>query len=257
MYSVYMEKLLKIYLRVFLLITPLFFLPITTDAYGIGKNIWLMVGALGGMALWLAGMIKNKKFEVKVSKAWWVWLLLTVLSFISFTKVPLGVQSRSWLQPLGVTTMVAMLAWFWLFLQTQDKEENKMQMRFLTISGIILTVLSLITFLLPAKLFPILIPKTNAIMSITQGWSLTGSVLAELTLLLVLVAWWAGELVTRYRKGSDYVAAAVVTAVTALGVFLNIYKIVKLGIGWLNITTSWAIATEAFKQSPLWGSRGE
>lgn len=250
-----MEKALKIYVRAFLLLMPLFFLPVITDAYGSGKNFLLVVGAAVGMGLWLINLIVKRKAEVRLNRGLWVWVGLAVLALVSYTKVSLGIRATTWFQPLGLATLLGLVGWYWLFLQVHSKEEAGAEMRMVTISAVVVAVISLVLFLLPNSVYPISIPKTNPIVSIGPMWSLTGSLVAELVLFVVVGGWWLQQLVERYRKGkgNDYLPAAILTAGMALGIFLSIYKMVKFGSLWLDLNSSWAIATEAFKQSPLWG----
>lgn len=250
-----MEKALRVYVRIFLLVLPLFFLPVITDAYGAGKNLLLVGGGAVGLGLWLIKLIASKKAEVRVNKGLWVWLGLTILAVISYTRVTTGVQALSWFQPLGLSTLIGLLMWSWLFLQVQEKGEKVVQARFLTIGAVVMAVASLVLFLVPAAKFPITFPHNNPIISIGQAWSLSGSLVAELIMFVAMGGWWLQQLVEKYRKGNgnDYVGAAVLVAVMGLGLFISIYKIIKFSGMWLDLTTSWVIATEAFKQSPLWG----
>ena len=70
---------------------------------------------------------------------------------------------------------------------------------------------------------------------------------------MLLLGWWLRNLVVHYKAGKDYMVDAFLTAIFALGLFLDGYKVVKYGVVWLDVVSSWAIAVESFKQSPLWG----
>lgn len=248
-----MDKILKIYVRVFLFIFPLFFLPVITDGYGSGKNFLLIFGAVIGMGMWVLSMLLGKKNEIQIHRGWWMWVLLSVVAVLSWTKVPIGIQAKSWIQPMGLSTILSITAWIWLFLQVKDDQEGGKQIKWLTAGGIVLVVISLITFFIPTAKFPIVFPKETQLVVVTQGWSMAGSILAEASLLLVLFGWWIGQLVINYKSNKNYIGAAVLTAILALGLFLDGYKLVKFGVFGLDLTSSWVIAVEAFKQSPLWG----
>ena len=73
-----MEKILKIYIRIVMLVFPLFFLPIVLDNYGFAKNWFLGISLGVGIALWVAKMIISKDYGVKTSKFWWVWMLMKI-----------------------------------------------------------------------------------------------------------------------------------------------------------------------------------
>ncbi len=248
-----MQKLLRYYVRLFLVLLPLFFFPLSTDAYGAVKGVFLVVGAVIGLGLWTIQVVVEKKVEVKVSPWLWLWVLWGLWSILSWTKLPLGVQSKSWFQGLGLGTMVALAAWSWLFTQVNEKGEGQKQALWLSVGAVVLVVLSLVVFLIPVSRLPLLLPKTNPLITISSLWSLSGTIITELVLFLLLLGWWLITMIKRYQKGESYLVSAVLTAVMGLGVFLDSYRLLKSGVIWLDLGSSWVIAVEAFKQSPLWG----
>ena len=104
---------------------------------------------------------------------------------------------------MGMGTVISFFILFFVWLQVNDKEETKKQFLFLTIAGLISGVVSLIVFLLPGNKLPLLIPKTNPLLSINATWSLVGSVLAEATLFLFLIFGWLKKLLKKVKEKAE------------------------------------------------------
>lgn len=246
-----MSKLLKTYLKGCLFLLPLAFLPVT-DSYGFGKNWLMFLLMLLGIVIWVVGLIIKKENKIIVSRGW-QWLLglvLWVTLFWSFEKA--GVQVRTFTGVSGLGMMLSLVIWSFLWMQVaEEKEENGDN--WLTAAGLITAISSLIVFLLPAAKLPIVWPKQNPIFSITADWSLAGSILGEFWVLVILGLVWIKKLFKKIKKGEGYSKEIIITAVLVLVLFLDIFKITRSGWNYLDIKSSWAIATESLKNEPLQG----
>lgn len=251
-----MSKILKIYTRIILLVFPFFFLPIIYDAFGLGKSSFLLLSGGVGMILWVADLLFNKKDEVRYSKWMWWLVILLIWSMVSFFKMTLGSQARSISSPLGVGGLVGLMFWFFLWLQVRDKDEYQKQLNFLSISAILVGLLSVVAFLIPESRLPFSWPRNNPWVVINNGWSVTGSVLTELVFLLLVAVEWLKKLLTKLKAKVDiggYFVEAITTAFFGLLVFLDGYKLIKLGWNYLDGRSAWAIAAETLKNSPFFG----
>ena len=56
-----MKEFTKYYVRLFMFLMPILFLPITIDAFGMGKNILIMMMAGLGLVIWVLEILINKK----------------------------------------------------------------------------------------------------------------------------------------------------------------------------------------------------
>jgi len=235
---------------------PIFFLPVVVDVFGFGKNWFLGATALVGLVLWVAELLTAKKYVVRVNKVFWLLLTLTVWAGIVWTRLTLGAQARTLMVPVGWGTMISLLIWVFLWLQVGDKEERGKQLWFLSVSGVLVAVFSLVMFMLPVSKLPILIPKENPILSIGQGWSLAGSLMGEGIFLLLLVCEWLKRLLAKLRnkdgKGK-YIVEAVMTAIFGLVMLLDVYRLATTGLVMLDKNSSWVIAAETLKRSPFFG----
>lgn len=200
-------------------------------------------------------MVVTKREKFHYSSFWLASLALLVVGGYSFwTKIPLGVRTRTMMEPVGMGLLLGVVVWMFLWMQTREEGEVDSQWKWLTVAGLVTAVSSLVVFLLPAAKMPILLPKDNPLLIINSGWSITGSLVAEIFLLLVLVVEWGTRMIRKLKaEGGSYVVEAVLTAVLGLAVMLDVYRIVRLGWVVLDGTSAWTIAVESLKRSPIFG----
>ena len=171
----------------------------TMDPFGFGKNWLILMLAMVGMVLWVADLLVNRREGFKINKLWGLGLLLIVWAWIGWWRESLGVRTRSFTDIGGIGTLTAVGLWFFLWLQVTDKEEERKQVNWLTVSGIIVALTSIVVFLIPAAKLPLVWPKNNPVLSISSVWSLTGSLLSEAILILFLVVEWSRRLFLKLK----------------------------------------------------------
>jgi len=224
--------------------------------FGLAKSGLLLIGGGFGLVLWLVSLFLNKNETIKWSRLMTWLLVLTILTGISFLMMSLGIRTRSVITQSGFGTFLGLLMWVFLWTQIDDKKEREIQFKWLSISSIVVAFGSLFAFMIPISKLPLNLPKTNPIISIGQGWSLTGSLLSEAILMLLVVFKWLKKLLAKLKEREEfnsYLMEAVGVVFFGLILFLDIYKIVKLGWGYLDLKTAWVIAVESLKNSPLFG----
>lgn len=163
---------------------------------------------------------------------------------------------RSLSSQSGLGFFLGTFLWLFIWTQIADKEEKKAQFKVLTMSGIVVAVLSLIAFMIPATKLPLLWPKNNPILSISSGWSITGSLIGEIIFFLVLSVTWLKKLLNKIKEKveiGDYLKEAVGVIFFGLLLFLDVYKMIKMGWSGLGWQSSWVIAVESLKSSPIFG----
>jgi Tfp pilus assembly protein PilF len=250
-----MKKILQIYVRVVLLSMPLFFWPWSTDAIGFGKVTWLILTGGVGLVWWALMMVIEKQEKFRINSLWLLMLALTGWGGYSFcAKIPIGVQTRTLMEPVGMGLLAGVTIWAFLWLQVKDGEEVKRQWNWLTVAGVVTAMTSLMVFLIPAAKLPLLVPKDNPILIVGAGWSLTGSLLAEVVFLTILVVEWGGRMLKKLKmEGGNYIGEAVLTIVLGLVIMVDLYRIVKFGWIIMDGTSAWVIAVESLKRSPIFG----
>lgn len=255
-YADFMNKVFNFYVRLIFLLFPIAFLPMLTDGFGLGKNLVLGVLAFVGLILWGVKSVVTKEKVIRTNKLFWLFLVFVIWTAVTFFRLGSGARAVSLMMPMGMGTAISMLVLFFVLLQVNDKEETKKQFLFLTISGVLVGLVSLVVFLIPTKSLPLSLPKTNPLISITAGWSLAGSVLAEAVLFLFLILGWLKKLIKKIKGKTEvtgYLVEAVATAFFLLLLLLDVYKIIKLGWMNLDLNSSWVIAVEVLKRYPIFG----
>lgn len=251
-----MTKALKIYSRMILAVLPIFFLPVIYDSFGLGKSMFLLGSGLVGLILWMIDWLVNKKEVINVNK-WLKWVIFgLILGVVSYFRVDLGGQARSISSLLGIGGTLGLIIWFFLWMQIRDKNEFKKQVNWLSISAVLVGVVSILTFIIPNSRLPWNWPEKNPIISIGQGWSLVGGLVAEAVLFLFLLVEWAKRVAKKLKEKVDfgsYFVEAMAVVFFGLLTFLSVYKLVKMGWMYLDIKSSWVIAVETLKTKALFG----
>jgi len=247
-----MTKLLKTYLKGCLFLLPIFFLPVVVDSFGFGKNWLMFLASFLGLMIWVVALIIKKENKVIIGRGWG-WLLgLTVWATIFWYFGEAGVRMRTLMGMPGLGMMWSLTIWTFLWIQVNREGENSGE-GWLTLAGLMVAISSLVVFLLPTAKLPVSWPKQNPLISITADWSLAGSILGELWLLAILEVIWVKKILEKIKKREGYIWEMVVTAVLVLVLFLDIFKMTRVGWNYLDVNSSWAIATESLKNRPLQG----
>lgn len=247
-----MTKILRTYLKVWLFLLPIFFLPVVVDSFGFGKNWLMFLSMLIGLVLWVVGMVVNKDSKVVLGRGWGWLLVLTLWAVVWWWLGEAGVKMRSFMGVPGMGMMMSLVTWFFLRMQVSG-EGDRGEENWLTVAGLLAAVTSLVVFLLPTAKMPISWPKQNPLVNITSDWSLAGSILGEMWLLGILGVLWTRKLLEKIKRREGYMGEMVVTAILVLVFFLDIFKMFRSGWNYLDINSSWTIATESLKRLPLRG----
>lgn len=249
-----MKNILKYYVAVVMFLFPIFFLPVVSGSFGFGKSWFLGAAGMVGLLFWLLDLWINKS-KVRGSRVLVFMILVALWTTVSWWRMSVGVRMKSMLGLFGFGTVMSILVWVFLWVQVAGKEEFNRQLKFLSGAGLLVVLSSIVVFLLPGSKLPINWPAGNPMISIGQDWSLTGALMAEIFLMLFLASEWGKRLWLKVKKREEksYVTEAVATAVFTLALALSIYRLVSLGWVKLDGASSWVIAVETLKQSPLFG----
>lgn len=251
-----MNSILKIYTRVILFLFPFFFLPVIYNSFSLGKTSFLLISGFLGLLIWFLEAVITKKEVIKWNKFLVWFLLLIVWLVVSFIMTDPGVRMKSMMTQFGLGSVGGIFIWLFLWLQISDREESKKQFLWLSASGVVVAVTSLISFMIPVAKLPLVWPKSNPLFSISEGWSITGSILGEIILFLLLMVEWLRRLLNKLKDKADinkYLMEAVGVIFFGLLLFLDIYKMTKIGWIFLDNKTAWVIAVESLKNNPIFG----
>ena len=247
-----MIKILQMYLKVWLLVLPIFFLPVVVDSFGFGKNWLMLLTMLLGIIIWGMALVIRKENKIFIGKGLGWLITLTVWATIVWYFGEAGVRMRTFMGTSGLALMWSMTIWTFLWMQASEEKDEGGE-KWLIVAGILVALSSLVVFLLPAAKLPISWPKQNPIININSDWSLTGSVLGELWLLGILGTIWIKKLAEKIKRKEGYVGEMAITAILVLVLFLDVFKMFRSGWNYLDINSSWTIATESLKYRPLQG----
>lgn len=254
-----MKTVSKIYGRLMMALLPFLFLPLIVDSFGLGK-LWIFsVLMVLGLLLWIiGGVVKKESLKIYWSPVMVAFLLWTIWTVVSFVYMPLGLKMRTLMSVTGLVTSIVIMGMLFLWTQNSDSEEKDKQLGWVTVSGLLVAIVSLVVFLIPAAKFPILWPKSDPMLIVDANWSLLGGIMSEMFFLLVLAGMWIEKLVVKMKNGQSqndisYIGEALVLSLLVLVVFLDGFRLFKGGFGYLDWRSSWIIAVESLKQNPIFG----
>jgi len=246
-----MKTFNKIYVRLITALLPLLFLPLIIDGLGFGKLVIAGVLVMLGILLWIVGgVMRRNEFKIYWTPVLSMAFLWAIWAAVSYFYMPLGVRMRTLMSTSGLGYILVVVGMMFLWVQNSDEGEGEQQLKWLTVSGLLVAVASLVVFLIPTSKLPILIPKDNPMLAIDQNWSLVGGILSELIFLIVLAVVWLKKMIGKMQNKENYIWSAIILGVLVLVSFLDIFRVIKSGWGYLDWGNSWIIAVESLKQYP-------
>jgi hypothetical protein len=230
---------------------PIFLLPGVSDSLNWGKNWLLMATMMVALVLWVIGWWKQKEGKLKINGSLGWLLAITIWSTGVWFFEESGVKTRMLTNVPGLGMIWAILIWVFLWIQVEEKDDNSE--KWLSVPVIVAAVSSLIIFLIPITKMPIYWPKNNPIVSLDQNWSLAGSLLGEIWLLFFGGLIWVRKLFDKVKSREGYIRELVMAAIVVLVLFLDIFRMARMGWNYLDMNSSWTIATESLKNKALTG----
>ena len=209
--------------------------------------------ALINLFFWLVVWIKDGRGKIQTGMAGWWWLVIGVgVITLLLANTYAGVRFRGLVGSGGLMTMLAVGIWWWLWQQLDAGIKRKM-VGVMGGAGVVMVVLAVAVFLIPQKMIPFRWPTANPWLVIDAGWSVTGSVVSETIILLVLALVIGQRLINRIKKVESYWVWAIMEAVLLIGLVIDGYRLIKGAWSGLPIDTAWSIALETLKRKPWVG----
>ena len=247
------RSLLNYYLLLVLFLFPLFFFPWFRDPFVLGKNLFLIVSALLGLALWVFTFWKEKDAKIRISFLDGFFALLAVYLTGHLFFLEVGNRYDALLAQPGVGSLWALTILFFLFGQAFAAEKPKFLVKVLGVSSALVALVGAVLFVLPESRFPLSLGSVLTIGS--PLWSPLGSALESVWLLLPVFIFLVASLVRQVNKKgglSDWFSFGL-SVVILVGLVAGVYQLVQLPFPWLDYRTSWSVAAESFKRQPLFG----
>jgi tetratricopeptide (TPR) repeat protein len=230
---------------------PLFFLPIVSDFYEYNKHFLLLIMSSLLLLTWVATFLVDKQVRITRSPLNLPFLFI-ILSWIISTYLRTPNRIDALLEPGQTATVIALAVFFF---SAVNFIKTKKDLDLLTHTYILsITLLSLISIFWSSGLASQIIPS-GAFK--TTLWTPTGNLLTTL-ILTILSLPFIGILIARQKGQSNKTLALVIALfLVFLSSCLTSYRIFRdpnSNPVFLSQSTSWAIALESLKASPLLGS---
>ncbi len=254
-------QLLDWFFAIIIFILPFFIFPWLRQSVLGAKQILLYLILLAGFLIWAISLFKSKKivFRIAVNEGW-LWLFI-LWGTVSWFLAPRGIKIRSLLELNPWANLLVIAGLGFVFSQTNLVRKRNKILTILSLSGVILTAIAILLFLIPENKFPLRIPPNNPFFTIlNNSWSPIGSNLGLLLFSLPLLIFWFQKLIRETGKKEKLTfekkvaLPAFFAFVFIIGIGLVIYQLAKNRPLLLNFYTSWTIAVESLKRSPLLGT---
>jgi tetratricopeptide (TPR) repeat protein len=232
-------------------IFPLFFLPITSEYYEYNKYFLLLLAAGILLVIWTVSFVLDKQVRITRSPLGLPLLCLLAVWIIStISQTPNRLDA--FLEPGSTGTIIALSI---LFFTATSFIKSKKELDYI-INALVLSfsLLGFFSIIWGSSLGPKIIPWTFAKNAL---WTPAGNPLTVLTLLLIMVPF-IGILIARQKDNSSKVlmlSIALFIYVIASGIIS--YQLFRQSGNkpiFLPQATSWSIAMESLKLSPLLGT---
>jgi len=237
-----------------ILLTPLFFLPITSEYYEFNKQALLILAAGISLILWVTTFIMEKQVRVTRSPVGLPLITLGLAWILSsFLRTPNRLDAL--LDPGQTGTVVSLVI---LFFTVVNSTHTKKQLDAIVTTFLIsFALLSFLTVLWASGLIPAVIPTSFLKNPL---WTPSGNSFGTLTSLAVVSVFLIVYLAkTRAREGKFRFFLSLTTLILSLvGVSLTSYRLFFQASSakpvFLSQAVSWSISLEALKSSPLLGT---
>jgi len=228
---------------VFLFLVPIVFVPLFTDPYDLGRQIFVLVASFIIFVIWAGQSLAKKKITFKKSP-YFLPIFLLLLAFIASSAISSPNKMASFTAIIGpVSLLLALLA----MIISANTVKTKNACYTLLASGAVLTIITLVLFL-GGFSFPLNFPSLG--LSIGKAWSPTGSLMAQAIILAMLIPLGFALIYEQVQKKNLLVAGLTFLANTlilaGLGVCLYLLTNDAKPI-LLPQQTAWAIAAESIK----------
>jgi tetratricopeptide (TPR) repeat protein len=234
-----------------MVLLPLFFLPITSEFYDFNKHILLILASSILLITWVLAFVFEK--QVRITRNPLGLPLLSILAvWIISTLSQTPNRMDVLLEPGSTVSLIAMAIFFSTSLSF-IKTKNELN---LLVNGLIgsFSVLAAVSLIWGSGLMGKIIPWVFAQSPV---WSPAGNPLTVLVSLLVLIPLVTILIVKQKENSPRVLTLSIVLFLFVVTSGLITYRVFKNPSNrpiFLSQTTSWAIAMESLKLSPLFGT---
>ena len=248
-----MEKLFaqieKYIIYAIVLLLPFFTLSISPNPYVVSKLALLFYGLILVLLVRAVRVVTSGKLEFSVAK-YDLPVAIIGISYILATLLKTPNKMEALLLP-GITTVtVGAILIYYLLNQLKD-DEKSIVARLLVLSGSVFSVLTLLSF---AKIFE-KIPQLPGFFK-AQGFTPEGGFLPSAIFLFTLLPLGIAAVLSA-KDSAKKIVYGVSTFIVLLGLLVSVYNLLPgrtFSPRFPGYSTSWSIAVDALKESPLFGT---
>ena len=228
-------------------LTPLFFLPITTNFYDFNKNAFLVLITAILLIAWVAKMILTKEVRFKWT-AFGLPVLALSTAFLLSVVFTHSNKFEAILSPGTTGTIIALTLLYFLITNNIKEQSARRIVQGLIASGTLLALIAIYQFIGLGEAF---IPANTGLDWLRQKtFTPAGGSLVLATYLVVILPLAISSFLKKGKSLAGFFSTLIILGGLSLTVY-QLFTVVKPIL--LPQTTGWAIAIETFKTSPLWG----
>lgn len=243
---------LKIALPLTAFLVPLFFLPITTDFFGLNKQYLVAIIATLCVVSWLIKNLLSRKAQISLTPAT-IPLLLLSLAYIFSSLLQ---SSIPFISLIGKTTLIVSLCLIFLTVTTSEKDASIAPSTFsaLIASAVVISILSLLS--LTESL-----PATGLTWLSNKNFNLAGGLVPHLSFSFALLpaAIYLALITKRPVKKVFFLASSALLIITSIAQINYLISLKPQPIYHLPLQAGWSITLDILKnwRTALLGSGPE
>lgn len=236
---------------VIIVLIPLFFLPFTSNFYAFNKQALLFVGVALLLIIWGINIGITAKITV-LKPRFIIPLLLLAAAFLLSTFLVSNNRVEALLLPENTGSMIALVIFYYLLAsQLTEPTKRRLIIFSLVILSALLSLIAIYQYVGLSKQLTSLSWLNN------KYWTPTGAPIILFSLLVIIFPISLINFIRQLNRSLISAAAfglsAVLSFITIILIGLNLLPGKEAATITLSYLSAWAIAVEAFKQSPLLG----
>lgn len=235
-------------------LTPLFFLPITSEFFEFNKNILLLMACGLLLMAWALRMVLEKKVTFRRTP-FDLPILLFAISYLLSAMLVSPNKAEAFILPGGTGTILALTLLYFIVTNNIREQSAKRIGHSLLASAGVLSLISIFSFLEFAKVWNLNFPEWLS----QKTFSPAGGLLPLTTFLVVSLTLTGSTLIQQIKNKSNrsviFVPASVISVfLIVVALAISIYQLFTTARPFLlPYSFGWQIAIETLKFSPLFG----
>ncbi len=248
--SLFINKIILWFLIIFIGVTPLFFLPFTSEFYEFNKNALLFSSVFILLILWAVKMVVTKELSIKKTSFDLPILAIAVAFILSTIIVSPNKWETLWL-PNGTGTVITLTFLYFIITNNVSRENRIKLLNSFIVGAVVLSLTAIFQFIGLGEAF---IPEGSRVAFLRlKSWTPAGTPLVLTTFLIAVLILALTRFISIIKKVKResllsliHHPISIIIILGGLGISLWQILVVSKPL-LLPYSTSWAIVIEAFK----------